>query len=361
MLTIVFDIHACMFVEASLTMNSIQRMIIVAVLAGSIWNCHEVPVEAKSMEQIYREDGVPVRVVPVSRSPFEKTLAYHVALSGIRETMAYAGLSDKIERIDVAVGDVVEKDQIVVEFPIDSPGAQYRQAQAAFEHAKTTYQRLEGLYQAGGVSLQERDNAKTAFEVEQANWDAVRQMVKVRAPISGVVTKLLVRETDFVERDQPLLTVANIDRLKARVRVPETEIASIRVGTPAEASWQGQTIRGKVVQVDMGFDATTQTFGVEAEFDNPGWAIQPGLTVEVRISAFREDAAIVLRRKDLVFDGDEAFVFLADEGRARKQRVELGRSQGLDVEVVEGLTDGDGLIVEGQLNLSDGTKIAIVK
>ena len=94
--------------------------------------------------------------------------------------------------------------------------------------------------------------------------------------------------------------------------------------------------------------------------DNPDFAIQPGLTVEVQVSAFKENAAIVVHRKHLMFIGKEAFVFLAEDGRAKKQSVQLGRSQGLEVEVLDGLTQGDHLIVEGQLNLEDGAKIAVI-
>ena len=187
--------------------------IIVQFFAG----CTGKKQDAKSMEQLYKENGVPVKVKTVVDRPFTTEHVFHAVLTGIKESTAGAAVADKVEKIHFKVGDRVEKDQVVISFPIDNPAAQYNQAKVAFEHAKSTLQRMKNLYENGGISLQEYENTKTQFQVTKANWQAVQQSVKVKAPISGIITQIDVQESDNVRREDKLFTVSQTHRLKARL------------------------------------------------------------------------------------------------------------------------------------------------
>ena len=226
-------------------------MMLVFTLVLGFTACSREKTEAKSMEQIYKEEGVPVRTVIVTPGPFETRLSFNSVLTGIKESTAYSAMGDKVEKIYVNVGDYVKKDQVLLTFPTDSPSAKYRQAKIAFENAKTAFQRIENLYQSGGISLQDRDNAKARYDVAKADWDTVRQMVKVKAPISGYVTKVHVSETDNVDKEMALVTISQTHRMKAAIWVSEDEIAEVKKDMPAAAAWKDNTIEGKVVQADM--------------------------------------------------------------------------------------------------------------
>jgi membrane fusion protein (multidrug efflux system) len=323
-------------------------------------SCGSEQEEAKSMEQIYSEEGVPVRTEKIEQTNFADRRDFNAVLSGIEESSAYAMISDKVDRVYSKVGDFVRKDDIVLSFPTDNPTAQYYQAKVSFENAAATYRRIEGLFETGGISQQELDNARTSFQVAQANWDGVQQAVLVRAPISGVLTKVNVQESDNVQRDDELFTVSRIDTLKAKVWVPDKDIRSFKNGQPAYATWNGVEISGKVVQVDMSVNRERQAFGVTVELENPDKIPLTGVVAVVNVDLHSNPQAVVVERKDILKEGEKSYVFVADGGVARKRFIVLGYSHGLDVEVVEGLALGDELIVEGQMHLQDGAKIRIV-
>ena len=328
-----------------------------AVLLSSCGSQRE---DAKSMEQIYSEEGVPVRTEKVRLTSFEDRRSYNAVLSGIHESSAYAMISDKIERVYAKVGDSVRKDDVIVSFPTDNPAAQYYQAKVSFENAAASYRRMEDIYATGGISQQELDNARTSYQVAQANWDAVQQSVLVRAPISGVLTKVNVRESDNVQPDDELFTVSRVDKLKAKLWISDKEIRSFKKGLPASAAWSGTEISGRVVQVDMSVNKERQAFGVTVELDNPEKIPLTGMVAEVSVDLYSNPQAIVVERKNIFKQGERSYVFVADGGVAKKKFVTLGNVHVLDVEVIEGLTPGDELIIEGQMHLEDGAKIRMI-
>ena len=101
---------------------------ILAVVIPMVIGCTGEEKSSKSMEQIYKEDGIPVKVQTVKSSEFFMEHSFHGILTGFQESNASAALADKIEKVHYRVGDQVQKDAVVISFPIDNPAAQYYQA-----------------------------------------------------------------------------------------------------------------------------------------------------------------------------------------------------------------------------------------
>ena len=341
-------------------MNQTISTLLIITASTFLFSCGQEQVESRNMEQIYKEEGVPVKTVMVEPRMFETELSYHAVLSGIEESSAYAMVGDKVEKILVNVGDYVQKDQVLMTFPTDNPGAQYAQAKVAFDNAKMAYERVENLFKTGGISQQELDNAKAGYDVAAANWDAVQQSVQVRAPISGYVTKVNVRESDNVRRDDELFTISKTNKLKAKVWVSESEIQQVKKGLPAQAVWNDSTITGKVVQVDMAMNQQVQAFGAVIEFENRKNCITCGVTADVIIKTYKNPNAFVVERKNILNDQDGSYVFMVNSGNAKKRSVKLGKQEGIEIELLEGLEPGDELIVEGQLLLEQDSKVKII-
>lgn len=322
-------------------------------------SCTKEKVNAKSMEQLYKENGVPVKVEPVESRSLSIENTFHAVLSGIKESEASAAVADKVEKLHYAVGDYVKKDAVVISFPIDNPAAQYNQAKVGFEHAETTMKRMKTLYESGGISLQDFENTKTQVQVAKANWEAVQQSVKVKAPISGTITQINVQESDNVNPGDNLFTVSQTDRLKAKIWVSESDINSIHNGDQVIANWNGKTINGHVTQVDMSLNSQMQAFGVAVEFDNPSNIIKSGINAEIKISSILASEAIVIERKNILTIDKKSVVFVAKSSKAEKREITLGKAIGVMVQVTQGLQEGDRLITEGQMLLNDGDKILV--
>ena len=337
----------------------IYLLLFVTILLALI-GCTKDENSAKSMEQLHKENGVPVKVEVIELQPFTLEQTFHAVLSGIKETTANAMVSDKVEKIHCDVGDHVEKNAVVISFPTDNPSAQYFQAKVAFEHAGTTLKRMENLFKDGGISLQELENTRTQYRVAEANWAAVKQSVKVKAPIRGKITSINVQETDNVKPGDALFTISQTHQLKAKLWVAENQINDFEVGNKATASWNSIQLEGTVTQVDMSLNSEKQAFGISLEFDNLDDKIMSGVNAEIKVFSLQGEKAVIIDRKNIIKKDDRDYVFVAENGIAKEQEITVGRSLGLDVEVVKGLKPGDSLVVEGLLLLEDGVKVRVV-
>lgn len=339
----------------------IKILPILLMFSLMLTSCDDEQIESKNMEQIYREEGVPVKVVKVQKENFLNQLTYNTYLSGIKESSASAMVGGRIEKVLVRVGDFVKKDQVVVTFPTDNPATQYFQAKVAFENSKNTYERYQKLFDAGGISAQDLDNVKTQYEVNKANWETTQKMVRVLSPISGYVTKVAVKESDNVKEETLLVTVADLRNLKASIQVAEDEILDIKVGTKASAEWQGNKIEGKVTQVDMAMNPATQSFNADVVFDNSKQLVKAGVTADIIIEGDSDENSVTVERKNIVKKGNDYYAYVLENNVAKEKKVELGKSSGLFTEITRGLNENDLLIVEGQMFLENNVKVKVIK
>ncbi len=333
---------------------------LLSLLAG----CGGGEAESKSMEQIHAEQGVPVRVETARLEPFTIEYIFNGVLTAEIESSAKADIGDAVEHVYFKVGDSVDRGDVVLAFPTDNPAAQYYQAKVSYENASISLERMQTLYEEGGISRQEVDNARTQYEVAKANWDAAEQAVRVRAPIGGIITQLNVRESDDVEPGDVLFKVSRAGRLKARLWVPEGQVSDMAVGQRATATSGRMTLKGKVTQVDMSLNSEKQAFGVLVEFDNPDLAVLSGVNAAINVFIPTGSDAIVVNRRTVLKEDGRQFVYVADlsgDPVARKREVVLGRTRGLEVEIVSGLGPGDAIVTEGQMLLEEGAKINIVE
>lgn len=322
--------------------------------------CEKNNEKTVTMESIHKEEGIPVKVKVMEKEEFVKSLNFSARLSGNRQSAASAMIGGRIEKINVEVGDLVKKDSILMEFPKDAPAAQFKQAKSAFELAKKTYERMKNLYEIGGISKQELDQTKTQYDVSSANWDAAQQMLKVRAPISGYVSNISVRETDGVHAETVLAIISQTEKMKARVWVTEDEICEIQKGMTAKAIWKDAILPGKVVEVAMSMDRTHNAFPVDLIFSNPKNLCKSGVIADIQIRTYENPEAFVLSRKTVLEDDKGKFVYKINSLQTKKTYVQTGEQNG-NIEIIDGLQIGDKVIVEGLNLINEKEKVKIIK
>ncbi|MFA7599011.1 MAG: efflux RND transporter periplasmic adaptor subunit [Candidatus Cloacimonas sp.] len=315
----------------------------------------------RNITQIQRESGIPVKVEEAKYEPFNISLGYNVNLSGIKETTLNSMLADRVDKVNVKVGDYVETDQILISFPENTPGAQYQQAKAAFENATQTYDRMSNLYEQGGISKQDLDQLNTAKVVAEANFKAVEKMVHIRAPYQGYVTQINYKETESVNPGSPLITIAQINKYKTKVWVSENDIFSVKLGLNATARWQDVELSGKVVQVARSIDRDQQAFAVDLEFDNPNKLMLSGVMASVELFTYENKNAIVIQRQFLQNDNGDSYVYVVQDSRAVKRYVKLGKSNRITSEIIEGIELDDMIIKEGVNLVNENNLVRVIE
>lgn len=317
--------------------------------------------QTKSMEQIYQESGIPVKVRQIVNEPFTSVLKYSAVLQARSEAVRYSRVSDVVQEVLFKVGDYVRENQTVIIFPKNNQSTQYYQLKAAYDLAEQTYNRMTKLYQQGVISKQELDNARTNYEIAKANLSITDDSLRVKAPLSGYITQLNVKPTDNVSVGEPLFTVSNLDQIEAQLWASSQEIEQIKLGQKVILNWNGTPIEGSVSQVSRIMDGTKKAFEVKAIFENKNMLLTSGITADLTVETYRNNQAVKVQRKDLVTENGKHFVYVVDNGIAVKREVTIGMEQGTFVEITSGLQPGELLITEGNKMVADNSKVKIVK
>lgn len=335
--------------------------VIMVVFLVNVTGCSRDQTEARSIERIYEEDGIPVRVDTIRYQTFQKNLAYFAKLSGTKEATKSAVIGGKIERINARVGDRVSAGRVIVELDQASPGFQYEQAKAAYENAQKTYQRMKAMLEAGETSQASFDGAEAQYLVAKRNYETQRKMIFVDSPFDGTVVDIKVRAGDNVQGDTHLFTVAQLDRMHTRLWVTEQEVLQMRPGMTATTQFNGKTYRGKITEISLAADPVKQAFYVDVEFGNPDRELRSGVTMNVEIRVYENTSAIIVPRNLIMHDMNGQFVFVKEKDSAVKRYITTGGGSGIDYEINSGLNVGDVIITHGASMVDAGRRVRVVE
>ena len=345
-----------------LKIKNLKSLLILPVVLFVMLNgCGSDEEPAKSMAQIQQEDGIPVQVETVEYKTFEKFQNYFGKLAGIKEATKSAPFGGRISQINYKVGDYVEANQVVVEFPIDEPGSMYEQAKVTFENSERMYERTKVLLKAGETSQVNFDNVEAQYLVNKRNYENAKQLTFIEAPFSGMIVDIKVNVGDNVNKDAPLFTVAQLQKMRARIWITEKEINQIKKGLPVEMLFGGKTYKGWVVDKSLALDPAKQAFYAEVEFDNSKREIKSGVTVEVKVLIYKNPKAIIIPRNIVMSDDGGQYIFIDKDDIAQKRYVTNGQESGVYYEISSGLQVGDKLVIHGGSQLTDGAKVKVIQ
>jgi membrane fusion protein, multidrug efflux system len=316
---------------------------------------------AKSIEQIRDEEGVPVKVQEINPQLFQKYFSFYSKLSGIKESTKSAVFGGKIESVRGRVGQSVGKGQVIIEMAEDNPGLQLLQAKSAYENSEKTYARVKKLLEAGETSQSNYDGAETQYLVAKRNYESQKQMLFIDAPFPGTIVDVKVNEGDNVKNETHLFTIAQLDRMKAKIWASEKEIVDIKRGMTAIVTCGGKEHIGKVTEVSLANDPFKQAFAVEVEFNNPKREMLCGVTSDIKILTYEKKDALVIPRNLVMTDENGKYIFVEKDGSAIKRYILNGLDSGLYYEISEGLQKGERIITQGLALLEDGKKVKIIQ
>jgi HlyD family secretion protein len=260
--------------------------------------------------------------------------------------------------------DLAELDLKTREQELESAGFGVRVAQYEVERARATLDRIDAhASKSAGIGRGAKPDSKTA----PAETGAVEH---VNSPITGTVLRVLREHEGVVTPGTSLLELADPDALEIVVDVLTSDAVQIERGAMVEIrGWGGDTpLNGRVRLVEPSAFTKISALGVEEQrvnvvielLDKPeGVVIGDGYRVEVSIVVWQSDDVLLLPVAALFRDGERWAVWVVDGGLARLQTIELGKRQGLWVEVVEGLEAGQTVIVHPSDAVIEGVEVEV--
>lgn len=291
-----------------------------------------------------------------------------------------AKIDGRVEKVYVNEGDKVTEGTLLAQLEQTEYTANLLSAKGSLMDAKATLERTERelkrfqtLFEKNAVSEHTvdiyryaRNNAIGKLEAAQGVWDSMQDKLngaQVVAPQNGIVAKRYYQEGYYAKVGTPLFNIADISELTAKINIPEGQISSVAVGGNADIivpAYPSEKFTGHITRIAPVADLPARTFIAEVTVDNSAGKLRGGLYANVVITAEPKDNALVIPMSALVMREDQRTVFVVDDdGIVGRRILTIGFVSDNKVEILDGLSDSDRIVIGGQNKLREGSKIKL--
>lgn len=267
----------------------------------------------------------------------------------------------RIEKIYVEVGDRVAKGQTLVKMENTSVAT----AQTQLDNLQVELNRVKALYQSGGASKQQVDQAQVQYDVAKKNIQNLKENITLTSPISGVVTQRNFDNGD-VAGTSPILQVMQISPVKLKFSINESLYAKVKVGMQVSAKVEvfgEEEFKGKISLISPTIDPDSRTFYVEAEFTNANQKLRPGMFGRTELNLGRANMIMVSDKAVIKQNGtnDKYIYVVTADNTLEYKKITVGKRLGDKYVILDGVSEGEKVVVSDQNKLKNGSKVVIVK
>lgn len=347
------------------TLWAVAALLILGGGVRTLVNSHEAKALAAYTSATLERTVLTTKATP---GKLAQTLRLPTTLRGNSESVIYARTSGYIAAWHKGIGDYVKKGELLA--TIDTPEQENQLAQARAEReqiaarmqlAKTTLARWEALSQnESAISRQDLDEKRSALRQSEADLNAAQANVKrlenlenyrnIVAPFTGIITRRSIEVGDYITLgSKELFALTQTDPLRATIWIPQAYADNLATGTEITLNLreqQGQNLNARIERIAGGIDPTTRSRQVDLILPNPGATLLPGAYAEVSIPVSSSIETLVAPAATLIIRDQNQRVAVVDKNNTINFRtIKLGRDLGRDVEVLEGISKDDLLVV----------------
>lgn len=305
-----------------------------------------------------------VTVYTVSRDEFNRDFTSNGVAQAVSELNFVSEISGRVVAIYADKGRKVSKGTPLLKVDSELLEADYKAALAAYEALKKDEERFTHSYEAGGVTSQQLDNIRTQLVAAESRltvskWKYDNAVVK--APIAGTINQRYVELGALIAPNVPMFEIVDESRVKVTCNVPESKVKLLKEGQKViatESGAAGKEFTGVIKNIGIKTDRGLN-YPVEVLLDKDA-ELHSGMYLKVQFHAEGDQTGLMIPRKAVVGSVLAANVYLAQDGRAVRREVKLGDMYGDRIEILDGLQDGDVIILSGLMNVADGAAITIV-
>jgi membrane fusion protein (multidrug efflux system) len=346
-------------------------ILIVGVGAGSYWAgsrsgagtpSASAPAPAKAAAP---PAGIVVEASKVAIQSLPQALTAVGSLRSDETVVLRPEIVGRVTHILFREGERVTKGEVLVKLDDSVQQADLDRARANFTLSQTKHDRAIDLRNKGFVSSQALDEAVNSLKVAKADvelMDARLGKATIRAPFSGTIGLRQVSVGDYVKEGQDMVNLESLDPLKVDFRVPELALSQVKDGQMLQITLDAlpdKAYDGRVFAINPLIDANGRAIVIRAQVPNKDGRLRPGMFARVRLFTSGSRDTIVVPEEALFPLGEDKYVYKVVEGKAMRQKIEIGARREGKVEVLNGLARDDVVVTAGVIKLREGAAVTI--
>jgi RND family efflux transporter MFP subunit len=372
-------------------------LLLFGALALGVWRHYTRHLEVTAIAEQHHDCVPSVRVAAVRASADTMSVTLPATTNAFQAANIYARASGYITQRNVDIGSRVKAGDLLAaitapeldhqiaqaEASLAQAKASRRQTKANRELARVTWARDAVLVRQGWATQQQGDTDRLNYTAQQqakhANDAAIQsqeaQLLVLRqqkvyqqvvAPFDGVVTRRNIDVGSLVQADATsgtfMFTLTQSDVMRIRLYVPQDAAIGVKPGVDAVIrvpEIPGRLFTGKVTRIADALDPATRTLMTEIDVPNPDGELSPGIYCAVELKIPRRTPSLIVPAGAIVFDRDGLHVLVVENGTAHSRKITEIRDLGTEVEVTEGVKQGDQVVLNPPIDLEDGSKVQV--
>ena len=310
--------------------------------------------------------GIAVEAAKVSVVNLPQALSAVGSLRSDETVMVRPEVAGRVAQISFKEGERVEKGAVLVKLDASVQQADVDRARANLTLSKTKHERSIDLRNKGFLSSQALDEAVNNLKVAQADAELMEARLSkttIRAPFAGTIGLRQVSVGDYVKEGQDIVNLESLDPLKVDFRVPELALSQVKDGQSLQIALDAlpdKVYEGRVYAINPLIDAAGRSIVIRAQVPNKDGRLRPGMFARVRLFTSGMKDTLVVPEESLFPLGEDKYVYKVVDGKATRQKIEIGARREGRVEVLNGLTPNDVVVTAGVIKLREGAPVQVV-
>jgi RND family efflux transporter MFP subunit len=312
-----------------------------------------------------------VTSIKIKETIFKHYLELQGNVSTKQLLVIYPEYSGILTNVYIKEGQKVNKGQLLGK--IDDGGLSQQLAQLKIQAnlSKITFQKQSRLWNQKIGSEIQYLQAKSLYEAQQQAVNQLQKQISktnIRAPFTGTIDNIITEQGSVVAAGQSqIFRIINLDNMHIETNVPERHIPNVKTNKEAQIEFPvlGKSILAKVNQVSDFINPANRTFKIEIAIPNKDKSIKPNLTARIKINDYTNNNALLIPQSIVSENANgQQYIYLVknknNQAVAKKVIIETGKTQGDQIEILSGVSNGDEIIQEGARSIKDGQNIKVL-
>ena len=319
----------------------------------------------KQVEKSQYKRFVAIKMTPVILTDFIESVEAVGTASANEQVKITSKNSDLVDEVYFSDGEKVKKGELLVTLNNQEEHAKVSELSANLLESQAHLKRLSDLLlsNATSMSLVEQQVAKTkAIEAQLLSAQARLNDTSIRAPFAGVLGFREISRGAYIDAGTIITSLDDLSQIKVDFYLPERLFTKINIDqkiTAFNTAYDEKAFVGKIIAIDSRIDPKTRSMKVRAIIANPSGKLRPGMLLNISV-LLQIEKIFQLPESAIIPIEDKHYVFVVNEEKALRKRIEIGRRHPGFVEISSGLIEGELVVVEGALKLRDGTAVTII-
>lgn len=342
--------------------KKLNIFIILILIAAVLTGCNK----KKNENHSQKEAKIPVEAAYVKKGDIHAFYTGTASLEPEKEALILTKSSGTVINIFAEEGDVVKEGDLLAKIDDKEMKLTLKQAEINLKKMENDLERTKKLYEKNFISEEQFEAVKFEYESQKNLYEQAKlnlENTEITASISGTVTKRYLKKGNTASFSEPAYHIANMEKLHAVLHVPEGELSKLKPEQTARLTADAlpnMDFYGDILRINPVIDPSTGTFKVTVQVKDPNNNLKPGMFSRISIVYDVHKQALLIPKDAVISEDRENLVFKAQDSVAVKLAVKTGYTNTDNIEILEGLKEGDTVITMGASALKDSSKIEII-